>query len=55
MSSSVASISNYKNKGYDHLFKYVPNLEIAVLAMHDKYKNPSKYNGTKYQEIFSNL
>lgn len=55
MSSSIISISNYKDKGYNQLFKYVPNLEIAVLAMHDKYKNPSTFNITKYQQIFSNL
>ena len=55
MSESVASISSFKNKGYDQLFKYVPNLEIAVLAMHDKYNNYAGYNNTMYQSIFSNL
>jgi hypothetical protein len=34
MSQSVSMISSYKDIGYDQLFRYVPNLEMAVLAMH---------------------
>jgi len=33
----------------------VPNLEIAVMAMHDKYDNYTGYNNSLYSDIFNNL
>jgi hypothetical protein len=55
ISESTKSIATYKDKGYDQLFKYIPNLEIAVLAMHEKYNSPGTFNISKYQKIFCNL
>lgn len=37
MISAVSAIESFKNKGYDQLFKFVPNMEIAVHGMNKKY------------------
>lgn len=33
----------------------MPNLEITVMAMHDKYDNYTGYNNSLYSDIFNNL